>query len=109
MTVKLSCRIKVRTVKVRVFPVPHHWLILDLEDTEKFHDNEGHAVDIETRGESTAKGVFFRVKEVASAFKMQHLIKALPKEDRGYEQEHHYRVYSTEIEQKKSLSPTKEC
>ena len=69
--------------------------ILDLEDDEKFHDNEGNAVEIETRGYRTSKGVLFLAKDVAIVFNMPHLVKALTKEDRGYEKGHHYQFYST--------------
>ena len=69
--------------------------ILDLEDEEKFHDNEGNAVEIETRGERTSKCVLFLTKDVAIVFNMPHLVKALTKEDRGYEKEHHYQFYAT--------------
>ena len=70
--------------------------ILDLENDENFHDNEGNAVEIETRGERTAKGVFFRAKDVANVFKMPNLCQILMEDKSRYENIYHYVVYSVE-------------
>ena len=51
-------------------------------------------MEIETRGERTAKCVFFRAKDVATVFKMQNLHQTLINIDRGYEITNHYNFYS---------------
>ena len=37
-----------------------------LDDEEKFHDNEGRVVEIETRGEREHDKVYFLAKDVAT-------------------------------------------
>jgi len=47
--------------------------LLILDDEEKFNDNEGNVVEIETRGERTAKGIYFLCKDVSNVFDLQRL------------------------------------
>jgi hypothetical protein len=58
--------------------------ILGLDDEEKFHDNEGNVVEIETRGEREHDKVYFLAKDVATAFELPNLIKTIINKDRGY-------------------------
>ena len=47
--------------------------LLFIEEEEKFKDNSGNTVDIEVRGERNAKKCYFKVADVAAAFKMPTL------------------------------------
>lgn len=49
--------------------------IINLEDHEKFQDNDSNVVEIETRGDRTVNGIYFRVKDVSIVFDMKSLIK----------------------------------
>jgi hypothetical protein len=49
--------------------------IIHLEDEEKFKDDEGKHVDIETRGYRSHSGIYFLAKDVATAFEMPSLVK----------------------------------
>ena len=44
--------------------------IIVLEDGEKFHDEHGNVVEIETRGSRKVDGVYFKVKDVMAGFGM---------------------------------------
>lgn len=69
---------------------------LVLMDAEKFHDDDGYAVEIETRGERTSKGVYFKAKDVASGFEMPSLCQILVEEKSRYEITNHYTFFSVE-------------
>ena len=47
--------------------------IIELDDDEKFRDDEGNVLEIETRGERTYDGIHFRVKDVSSGFGIENL------------------------------------
>lgn len=47
--------------------------LLELEENEKFKDAEGKVLEIETRGEKTQNGIFFKVVDVSKAFDMPYL------------------------------------
>lgn len=69
--------------------------ILVLDDEEKFHDNEGNVVEIETRGEREHDKVYFLAKDVVTAFKMPKLMDTLTDKRRdGYKNNIHYRYFS---------------
>jgi hypothetical protein len=47
--------------------------ILSLEDNEKFHDELGNVLEIETRGVRQYDGIYFKVKDVANVFDLLKL------------------------------------
>jgi len=47
--------------------------IINLNDDEKFRDNENNILEIETRGEREPNKIFFKVKDVADKFNKEHL------------------------------------
>lgn len=47
--------------------------IIILEDNEKFFDDKGNTLDIETRGERNRKGIYFKVKDVENCFNLKRL------------------------------------
>jgi hypothetical protein len=58
--------------------------IIQLENYEKFQDDNGNIIKIETRGKRNVDNIYFKVKDVATGFGMENLSKSLLKEDRGY-------------------------
>ena len=72
--------------------------IIDFDDDEKFHDDEGNVLEIETRGERTYDGIYFRVKDVSSGFGIESLKTTLLKQDSGYKRKVDYKVFAcTEV------------
>jgi hypothetical protein len=71
--------------------------ILELEEEEKFKDNEGKCVDIETRGVKTADGIYFLAKDVAIAFEINYtnMIKVLNDKDK-YVKNTHYKIFNND-------------
>ena len=68
--------------------------IVELDDGEKFRDDEGNVLEIETRGERTYDGIYFRVKDVSSGFGLESLKIALTKPDSGYRRNVDYKVFA---------------
>ena len=48
--------------------------IIHLDNNEKFRDNEGNVLEIETRGERQVNNIYFKVKDVMNGFGMDNLI-----------------------------------
>jgi hypothetical protein len=67
--------------------------ILTLEDHERFRDGS-RTLDIETRGERHADNIYFKVKDVAAGFGMEHLATTLLHADRGYVEGEDYKTFS---------------
>ncbi|AVL94486.1 hypothetical protein ma100 [Moumouvirus australiensis] len=59
--------------------------IIELEDNEKFQDNEGNIIEIQVRGKREYNSYYFLVKYVAQGFEMKNLIKILTGENVNYE------------------------
>lgn len=47
--------------------------IIALDDSEKFMDDAGNIVEIETRGTRTSKGIYFLVRDVSKGFNMPNI------------------------------------
>lgn len=58
--------------------------LLELEFDEKFHDDNGNVLEIETRGERHSQKIFFRVKDVMKAFDMPNLSNTMMNSITGY-------------------------
>jgi hypothetical protein len=76
--------------------------VLELEDAEKFRDADGNIVDIETRGERTRNKIFFKVKDVMTAFCMPNLDIVLRDTASNYERGLHFK----DVIERKPLSNT---
>jgi hypothetical protein len=63
--------------------------IIELENDEKFVDDNGKIVDIEVRGERKYDEIYFRVKDISKGFELPNLDKTLMNK-RGYEKLKHY-------------------
>jgi hypothetical protein len=68
--------------------------LLTLEDNEKFKDDDGNSVDIETRGARTSKGIYFLTTDVSKVFEMPRLSDVINNKDRRYKENIHYNFYS---------------
>ena len=67
--------------------------VIDLDDDEKFHDDEGNVLEIETRGERTYDGIYFRVKDVSSGFGIERLKDTLVNPNSGYTRNIDYKAF----------------
>ena len=59
--------------------------IIYLTDNEKFQDNEGNVLEIETRGERNVNNCFFKVKDVSKAFDILYLNDSLLDKNGNYQ------------------------
>ena len=66
--------------------------LIHLTDDEKFKDNEGNIIEIETRGEREHDKIYFKVKDVAIGFEMCNLYTTLLNESTQYKvnQDYYY-------------------
>jgi hypothetical protein len=80
--------------------------IFFLKEEEKFHDTEGNVMEIETRGERNRKKIFFRVKDVMTAFEMPNLDCIIRNENTDYKKEFHYQHFFIRVKQNPFLSET---
>lgn len=67
--------------------------ILVLNDCEKFRDDDGNIIEIETRGKRTYDGIYFLLSDVAVGFKMGSLVNVVTRENRGFERREHYEYF----------------
>jgi hypothetical protein len=58
--------------------------IIHLTDDEKFTDENGDMIEIETRGEKTETGIYFKVSDVAKGFNMERLNDTMYQPHSGY-------------------------
>ena len=70
--------------------------IIHLNDDEKFKDNDGNILNIETRGERETNKIYFRVKNVAEGFHMEFLQNIIIKENTLYRNNIDYKYYICE-------------
>ena len=73
--------------------------VIELTDEEKFQDEDGNVLEIETRGEKTEDGIYFLVKDVADGFQMASLYKTILNSDTCYKQGSDYQYFICEIYQ----------
>ena len=70
--------------------------ILELEDHEKFQDDEGNPCEIETRGERTPYGIYFKVKDVSECFAIESLYNILVNSNTTYTENDDYKYFTCE-------------
>jgi hypothetical protein len=72
--------------------------IIILDDEEKFKGDDGNILEIETRGVRDHKGIYFKVKEVETAFEMNklHTILIDKSVKDGYTENEHYKYFNCE-------------
>ncbi len=71
-------------LKPSVFGVEKAPPMLHLLEHEKFQDDDGNVLKIETRGERKHYAIFFKVHDVSKAFDIVYLYDSLVKKDRSY-------------------------
>ena len=67
--------------------------ILELDDNEKFKDDEGKTYEIETRGERSHDGIYFLAKDVGEAFDLPMLNISIANKESGYIENIHYKNF----------------
>lgn len=81
--------------------------IIELVDDEKFKDDEGNIVEIETRGTRNYDGVFFKVKDIEKGFELYNLQSTIRhKGDTNYELLKDYQFFIYEQENGKIKKET---
>jgi len=89
--------------------------ILELDDNEKFKDDEGKTYEIETRGERSHDGIYFLAKDVSEKFALPSLNKSITDRDSGYKENMHYKnfivqaVGNTESKKNKKAIKNTKC
>ena len=69
--------------------------IINLENHEKFKDNDGNIIEIETRGDRKVNSIYFKVKDVMIGFEMENLQIVLLNNNRdGYCENIHYKFFN---------------
>jgi hypothetical protein len=68
--------------------------IIHLDDTEKFRDDKGETLDIETRGERKVDGIYFKVKDVMVGFKMETFDKNIHDKKTYFKKNEHYKYFN---------------
>jgi prophage antirepressor-like protein len=67
--------------------------LLILKDDEKFKDDKGNIIEIETRGERTCDGIFFSSPDVAKAFEMPSISKTMTNVNSDYYVDEHFVIF----------------
>jgi len=64
--------------------------IIELDDNEKFVDNDDNIIEIEVRGEKSYDNIFFRVKDVMKGFELKSLNKNISDRKSGFVEKNDY-------------------
>lgn len=68
--------------------------IIDLDNEEKFKDDEGNIIEIETRGERHHDKIYFKVKDVSEQFEVNNLYTTLIDVRKKYCEEKDYKYFT---------------
>ena len=68
--------------------------IIYLDDSEKFKDENGVCVEIETRGTRKVDSIYFKVKDVSISFKMDNLLTTIISSSSIYKEFKHYKYFN---------------
>lgn len=71
--------------------------IIDLDDSEKFKDDKGNILNIETRGEKQYTKLYFKVKDISNCFGIKNLSKLLLNDKGNYVHERDYVYFDCTI------------
>ena len=71
--------------------------IIYLDDSEKFKDENGVCVEIETRGTRKVDEIYFKVKDVSIGFKMNNLLTTIISSSSIYKEFKHYKYFNCKI------------
>lgn len=68
--------------------------LIRLNDNEKFQDDQGNFIEIETRGSRNVDSIYFKVKDVMTGFKIDNLqTTIIDKRSTGYKENEHYKYF----------------
>lgn len=67
--------------------------IIDLENHEKFYDNDDNPIEIEVRGEREVGKCFFKVEDVAIGFDLPDLHRTIINKNTSYNENEHYKYF----------------
>ena len=81
--------------------------IIYLKDSEKFQDEDGNIIEIETRGERKVDGIYFKIKDVMSGFKMDNLDKNILDKKAYFKENEHYKYFNIKKIQKECNKTSK--
>ena len=81
--------------------------IMMLTDEEKFHDEYGNVMDIETRGKRQHDKAYFLVNDVSKVFNMPNLHSSISHKDRGYNINEDYKTFICNDDATTNAAPTK--
>jgi hypothetical protein len=81
--------------------------VLLINNNEKFRDNEGNVIDIETIGERTSKGIYFKVKDISRGFDMPLLRASLLNKNSEYYGKMHYKMFQKNKTENNDLNTNK--
>jgi hypothetical protein len=82
--------------------------IIYLKESEKFKDENGNSLDIETIGVRECNGIYFRVKDVERCFDMKNLQRRIIDTDSSYIENVDYKYFICEKGTNSSFSTRKE-
>ena len=74
--------------------------IIELKDSEKFFDNKGNVLEIETRGERDVNNIYFKVKDVEKAFGIKRLNDTINEKTTNYSNDIDYKYFICEDSKK---------
>lgn len=72
--------------------------IINLKDSEKFHDDNGNVLEIETRGVREHDKIYFKVKDVSEAFGSKNICKNIVNSSTLYIENNDYKYFICEKE-----------
>jgi hypothetical protein len=67
--------------------------IIELDDNEKFTDDQGNVMEIETRGKRQHNSIYFRVRDIVNGFKIERLHSVLIDKKTQYEEHIDYEYF----------------
>jgi hypothetical protein len=82
------------TKKAELYECPEAPNILELEDCEKFKDENGKILEIEVRGKRNHKECYFKVVDVSKEFCMENLLTTLINKNTNYDVNTHYTYFN---------------
>ena len=77
--------------------------IIHLDNNEKFKDNEGNIIEIETLGERKVNNIYFKVKDVMIGFGMDNLITTIIDKNTTYNENIDYKYFYLKKEVNKQI------
>jgi len=69
--------------------------VIDLDDNEKFMDDDGNVLEIETRGEREVDKCYFKLDDVGTGFQMKSLHRTVTDDRNDYEKGKHYIYFNS--------------